>query len=65
MEPLRTPASLPLQDQIANISPVWVVAAVAAFTLIRVALAKNREGWARTVSEICDTINFVLISTLR
>ncbi|GAB4463333.1 MAG: hypothetical protein OHK0029_31840 [Armatimonadaceae bacterium] len=51
----------PLQDQLANISPVWVVVTVMVFTLIRLALAKNRDGWARTVSETCDTINFVLV----
>jgi signal peptidase I len=31
------------------------------FTLIRLALAKIKDGWARTVSETCDTINFVLV----
>ncbi len=56
MEPIT-----PLQDQLANISPVWVVVVVAAFTMIRLALAKIKDGWARTVSETCDTVNFVLI----
>ncbi|MDX1934154.1 MAG: signal peptidase I [Capsulimonadales bacterium] len=51
----------PLQDQLANISPVWVVAIVAFFTMIRVALAKSNSSWARTISETCDTINFVLV----
>jgi len=51
----------PLQDQLANVSPIWVVAIVAAFTLVRVALAKIKDPWARTVSETCDTVNFVLI----
>ena len=53
--------NIPLQDQLANISPVWVVVIVAAFTLIRLALAKVKDSWARTVSETCDTVNFVLI----
>jgi signal peptidase I len=51
----------PLQDQLANVSPVWVVAIVAAFTLVRIALAKVKDPWARTISETCDTVNFVLI----
>lgn len=51
----------PLQDQLANVSPVWVVIIVAAFTLVRLVLAKVKDNWARTVSETCDTINFVLI----
>lgn len=51
----------PLQDQLANISPLWVVAIVALFTLIRVALAKSTNSWTRTISETCDTVNFVLI----
>ncbi len=51
----------PLTDQLANISPVFVVGAVLFFTLVRVVLAKMREGWARSISETCDTINFVLV----
>jgi signal peptidase I len=51
----------PLQDQLANVSPVWVVAIVTAFTLVRIALAKVKDPWARTISETCDTVNFVLI----
>jgi signal peptidase I len=51
----------PLQDQLANISPVWVVAIVALFTMVRVALAKSSNPFARTISETCDTVNFVLI----
>ena len=51
----------PITDQIANISPLWVVLIVMAFTLIRITLAKADQAWARTVSETCDTINFVLI----
>ena len=37
------------------------VAIVAAFTLVRLTLARNKTDWARTVSETCDTVNFVLI----
>jgi signal peptidase I len=55
------PQTTPLQDQIANISPVYVVLVVMALTIVRLVIAKNKEGWARTTSEICDTINFVLI----
>lgn len=51
----------PLTDQLANVSPIWVVSIVLAFTLIRMALAKADQPWARTVSETCDTVNFVLI----
>jgi signal peptidase I len=51
----------PLQDQLANISPLWVVVIVTVFTMIRVALRDAKDSWARTVSEICDTINFVLV----
>ena len=51
----------PITDQIANISPLWVVLIVTAFTLVRVALARARQPWARAVAETCDTINFVLI----
>ena len=32
-----------------------------ALTLVRLTLAKIKDGWARTVSETCDTINFVLV----
>ncbi|MBC8103890.1 MAG: signal peptidase I, partial [Cytophagales bacterium] len=32
-----------------------------ALTLLRLSLAKVKEQWARTISETCDTINFVLI----
>lgn len=52
---------VPLTDQLANISPTIIVAVIAFFTVIRLALAKLlRENWARTVSETCDTVNFVL-----
>lgn len=51
----------PIQDQLANISPIWVVAIVALFTMVRLALAKSTSSWTRTISETCDTINFVLI----
>jgi signal peptidase I len=51
----------PITDQIANISPLWVVLIVTAFTLVRVALARASQPWARAVAETCDTINFVLI----
>lgn len=51
----------PITDQIANISPFWVVAIVTAFTLLRVVLARAQQPWARAVGETCDTINFVLI----
>jgi signal peptidase I len=51
----------PIQDQLANVSPVWVVLIVMGLTLVRLALAKVKDPWARTVSETCDTVNFVLI----
>jgi signal peptidase I len=51
----------PIQDQLANVSPVWVVLIVMGLTLVRLALAKIKDPWARTVSETCDTVNFVLI----
>jgi signal peptidase I len=50
-----------LSDQLANISPMYVVVVVLALTLVRLTLAKIPEGWARTISETCDTVNFVLI----
>lgn len=53
--------SSPLPDQLANISPVVVLAVVMALTLVRIAIAKIKDPWARTLSEICDTVNFVLI----
>jgi signal peptidase I len=53
--------TIPIQDQLANVSPVWVVLIVMGLTLVRLALAKIKDPWARTVSETCDTINFVLI----
>ena len=53
--------SIPLSDQLANISPTIVVAVIAGFTVLRLALAKLlHESWARTVSETCDTVTFVL-----
>ncbi len=55
------PTSSPLPDQLANISPVIVIAVVMALTLLRLSLAKVKDQWARTISETCDTINFVLI----
>lgn len=51
----------PLTDQLANVSPSTVVAIVFGFTLVRLFLAKIRDTWARTVSETCDTVNFVLV----
>jgi len=51
----------PLTDQIANIQPLWIVLIVLGFTVVRIALAKAEQGWARAISETCDTINFVLI----
>jgi len=51
----------PLQDQLANVSPLWVVAIVLALTLVRYALSKSKDNWARTICETCDTVNFVLI----
>lgn len=50
-----------LADQLANISPLGIVAFVAVLTLIRITLAKIKDPWARTISETCDTVNFVLI----
>ena len=50
-----------LSDQLANISPVIIVCVVMALTLVRLTLAKMKDPWARTISETCDTINFVLI----
>ncbi len=55
------PPTNPLADQLANISPVFIVALVAALTLIRAALARNKDPWARTISETCDTVNFVAV----
>jgi len=54
------PQSTPLTDQLANISPVIIVAVILGCTLIRLFLAKVKDPWARTVSETCDTVNFVL-----
>ena len=52
---------IPLTDQLANISPTIIVAVIAFFTVVRLALAKLlRDSWARTFSEIADTVNFVL-----
>jgi signal peptidase I len=51
----------PLQDQLANISPVIIVLIVMVLTLVRVALAKAKSAGARSITELCDTINFVLI----
>lgn len=51
----------PFTDQIANVSPLYIVLIVLGFTAVRIALAKIEQGWARAVSETCDTINFVLI----
>ena len=50
-----------LTDQLANIDPLFIVVIVAALTLARVALVKIKDPWARTISETCDTVNFVLI----
>lgn len=38
-----------------------IVIVVMALTLIRLTLAKVKDAWARTVSETCDTVSFVLI----
>ena len=51
----------PLSDQLANISPALIVGIVVALTFVRVLLAKNKDAWARTVSETFDTVSFVLI----
>lgn len=52
---------VPLTDQLANISPTIIVAVIAFFTVVRLALSKMlRDNWARTLSEIADTVNFVL-----
>jgi len=53
--------SSPLSDQLANVSPAVVVAVVLALTLVRIAVTKMQDSWARTIAEICDTVNFVLI----
>ncbi len=50
-----------LTDQLANIDPVFIVGVVVLLTLIRAAIAKIKDPWARTISETCDTVNFVLI----
>ncbi|MBC8143209.1 MAG: signal peptidase I [Armatimonadetes bacterium] len=55
------PPSNPLTDQLANISPVFIVGLVVALTLIRAALVKIKDPWARTISETCDTVNFVAV----
>jgi signal peptidase I len=55
------PNTTPLTDQLANIGPQWIVGIVLVFTFVRIALARVQQPWARTVSETCDTINFVLI----
>jgi signal peptidase I len=54
-------AASPFSDQLANISPVVALAVVMALTVVRIAIAKIRDPWARTLAEICDTFNFVLI----
>ncbi|WP_309714456.1 signal peptidase I [Armatimonas sp.] len=52
---------IPLTDQLANISPTIVVAVIAGFTVLRLMMSKLlHESWARTLSEICDTVTFVL-----
>ena len=50
----------PLTDQLANVSPAIIVAVILGCTLVRLFLAKLKDPWARTVSETCDTVNFVL-----
>jgi signal peptidase I len=50
----------PLTEQLANISPAIIVAVILGCTLVRLFLAKIKDPWARTVSETCDTVNFVL-----
>ncbi len=54
------PQATPLTDQLANISPAIIVAVILGCTLVRLFLAKIKDPWARTVSETCDTVNFVL-----
>lgn len=51
----------PLSDQLANISPILIVGVVVFLTCLRIVLAKNKDTWARTISETCDTVSFVLI----
>jgi signal peptidase I len=48
-------------DQLANISPLFIVCIVFLLIAVRAGLAKNKAPWARMVSEACDTANFVLI----
>lgn len=55
---METTSSL---DQLAKISPAIVIIVVLGLTLIRLALLKIKDQWARIVSEACDTVNFVLI----
>jgi len=55
------PNSTQFTDQLANVDPKWVIGIVLLITIVRIALARNKEAWARTVSETCDTVNFVLI----
>lgn len=55
------PPSNPITEQLANISPVFIVGLVVFLTLIRAALAKQKDPWARTISETCDTVNFVAV----
>jgi signal peptidase I len=59
---MQPTATTPLTDQLANINPLWIVGIVTLFTIVRITLARaQQQPWARTVSETCDTINFVLI----
>ena len=53
------PEQPPLTDQLANISPVIIVAVILGFTLLRVFLSKRKEPWAQRIAEISDTVSFV------
>ena len=51
----------PLTDQLASLPSIVIVLVLLGFTLLRVALVRVRDNWARTLSETCDTVNFVLV----
>lgn len=53
------PEQPPLTDQLANISPVIIVAVILGVTLLRVFLSKRKEPWAQRIAEISDTVSFV------
>ncbi|MGC4042599.1 MAG: signal peptidase I [Armatimonas sp.] len=54
------PEKPPLTDQLANLSPVIIVAVILGFTLLRVFLARRKEPWALRIAEMSDTVSFVL-----